>query len=151
MGSEQSMGEVEGRGLPTRAGPEFVGVKYLSVIDSCKKNKHPRNLKKKMRLAVTRLPRRRSLGFVKRSFTTLKKSAWGRIPVQKNKQPNNENMQKWWTKKETLRLPLHYCDGLSECYYLNPIKIQRLICCSCMFSIEVVGTSCWSITLILLL
>ena len=42
-------------------------------------------------------------------------------------------MQKWWTKKETLRPPLHYFDGPSECYYLNPIKIQRLICCPCMF------------------
>ena len=29
---------------------------------------------------------------------------------------------------------LHYFDGPSECYYLNPIKIQRLICCPCMFS-----------------
>ena len=29
---------------------------------------------------------------------------------------------------------LHYFDGPSECYYPNPIKIQRLICCPCMFS-----------------
>ena len=75
--------------------------------------------------------------------------AWGRIPVQKNKQPNNENMQKWWIKKETLRLP----DFIILMVRPSVITLT-LSKFNVSFVVHVcflVGTSCWSITLMLLL